>query len=188
MKVMDGLVTPFLVAVTERLEEMSGEGLKEVNLGDRFHLIIESFGKIICAFVLEEKDKKEEDLMHLVARKFYKKYYNDVSSPKWDGNVNKFNDFIPEMEEILGLSVEEEVETLPQRPLDTFALIEFEGLNQKLIKLMIRLGEATIKELQSDLKEKTKDNDIELGLEKIIEAGYLGKKIKSDGNRVYFTM
>lgn len=185
IKVMDGLVTPLLVAITERLKEITGKGLKEIKLGGRFHLILESFGELICAFVVQE-NKVEEDLMQLVARRFYKDFQKEISTPVWDGNTNKFKSFIPLLDEILGINVEEQIEQLPKRPLDTFALTEFGGITRKIIKLLIRDGESNIELIKQELG--IEEDEITDSFNELLVAGYIGKKRIANGDNIYFSM
>jgi hypothetical protein len=186
ISMIDGLVTPFLAVITAGLEEMSGEGLREINLGDRFYLIIESFDKITCAFVAENKSQDVASLLQIVARQFYKKYRNVVTSEVWDGNTSRFNPFITEIDKILGIDNEVIIEELPKRPLDTFALTEYEGVTQVLLKTMIRLGECSAPRMSEELNEDI--GKIYRSFEEAVSDGYLGRKRISKDQLIYFTL
>lgn len=98
LEVDDDLVTGFLSAILNFGEQIDGERVESIIMGNK-KFVYTIMNDIIFIAYADKDDPVKEDL-ELLGRKFIEKYSEVLSN--WKGNRSVFEDFINTMDEILG--------------------------------------------------------------------------------------
>ncbi|MDH5645057.1 MAG: hypothetical protein OEZ01_03570 [Candidatus Heimdallarchaeota archaeon] len=183
--IVDGLVTPFLAVISDRFEEITGEGVTELTLGDRYKIVFERFADILCAVVVSDAANIQIDL-HLLLRRFYKRYYQKLNSNLPWANMSQIDNFVNEMEELLEINKDIVYGEIPNKILDTITMIEFDYETQDIISVLIRDKEVDLNRIKEEVDQN--DHEIKEKLSVLIREGYLGVKMYPNKGNVYFTL
>jgi len=180
---IEGLVAPFLVSINSRIEEITGAGMRQINLSENMLLLIEEFAGINCAAVVS--DFEDGDLqLDIILRKFYKLYHRSLSGKGWTGKLDDYKSIIQFMEELLDINPGIVIQKIPHNFLDSFTMAEFEKPGQRLIRELIKNSEIDHQKAVEIVGDEVRLEHI---LDQLFMAESIGIKEKSSGDLIYFT-
>lgn len=98
LKVDEDLVTGFLSAILNFSEQLDGERVESIVMGNK-KFVYTGMGDVIFIAYADKNDPVKESL-EVLGRTFMEKYGETLK--KWKGERDIFNDFTKQMDEILG--------------------------------------------------------------------------------------
>jgi hypothetical protein len=170
----NNLISQLLAGFNMLSQEISGEALDNVPLGNNYFVFSESLHKIVFVAITKKNIRPDSFLM-IVSRRFIKTFRSDLK--KWTGEVTKFEEFSAVLKEIIDKPRKEVVYKVPIRPLDSIALLEFEKKYHSLIKDIIKVGTVNHNEINQKYSNQF---DVEEFITNLTNQGYVGKKLNNN--------